>query len=152
MIKNLFGGKKSAKSNGDFFLELDETQTAKAKTEAVVETVVEKQPKAAVEAVSETQPEAAVGTVEEKKSEPAEAKTTKKSKKTSVKDKATSKAPKAPAPAPATTPAFISNNNKVEAKEVAFASKYGIDSNMSRRRPGPSLNAFKDMASKIQTR
>ncbi|MFM6900587.1 MAG: hypothetical protein ACKPKF_26120 [Microcystis panniformis] len=125
MLKNLFGGKKS-----DFYLELKETdgeQQATATTAAAAPVV--EAPAAAVEP-------AAVPVAE------------KKTKKTSVKkEKQVKETPAAPVSAPAPVAA---TNGKVEPQEVEFATKYLITPSMSRRRPGPSLNGFKDMARKAK--
>jgi hypothetical protein len=69
----------------------------------------------------------------------------KKAKKTSVKKE--KKAKEAPVSAPAPVAAAPA---KVEPTEVEFATKYLITPSMSRRRPGPSLNGFKDMARKAK--
>jgi hypothetical protein len=72
----------------------------------------------------------------------------KKAKKTSVKkEKQVKETPAAPVSAPAPVAA---TNGKVEPQEVEFATKYLITPSMSRRRPGPSLNGFKDMARKAK--
>lgn len=72
----------------------------------------------------------------------------KKAKKTSVKkEKQAKETPAAPVSAPAPVAA---TNGKVEPQEVEFATKYLITPSMSRRRPGPSLNGFKDMARKAK--
>jgi hypothetical protein len=129
MLKNLFGGKKDK-----YFRQIDEDrQNESTKAEA---------PAPAKEAP-------------EKKVKPAS------SKKTSVKDngKAAPAKTVAAAPAPAPKPAVSdpeaiiraavsknTSNGKVDAKKVDFASTNAIAPTMSRRRPGPSLNMFKDMA------
>jgi hypothetical protein len=69
----------------------------------------------------------------------------KKAKKTSVKKERKAEPKAAPAPV-----ATAGNNGKVEPKEVEFATKYSIDPPASRRRPGPSLNPFKEMARKAK--
>ena len=72
----------------------------------------------------------------------------KKTKKTSVKkEKQVKETPAAPVSAPAP---LAATNGKVEPQEVEFATKYLITPSMSRRRPGPSLNGFKDMARKAK--
>ncbi|MEG3435820.1 hypothetical protein V0288_01695 [Pannus brasiliensis CCIBt3594] len=121
MLNKIFGKKETK-----FFLELKDTDGGKPATKTET-------PAPAVEAPAAEAPAAEA---------PAPAPTAKKgvSKKTSVK-KAEPKA--APAPAPAPT---ASTNGKVEPKEVEFATKYLITPPASRRRPGPSLNQFKDMA------
>jgi len=53
--------------------------------------------------------------------------------------------------APVSAPAPVApTNGKVEPQEVEFATKYLITPSLSRRRPGPSLNGFKDMARKAK--
>ncbi|MBD2291407.1 hypothetical protein H6F92_22565 [Microcystis wesenbergii FACHB-1317] len=72
----------------------------------------------------------------------------KKAKKTSVKkEKQVKETPAAPVSAPAP---LAATNGKVEPQEVEFATKYLITPSLSRRRPGPSLNGFKDMARKAK--
>ena len=125
MLKNLFGGKKS-----DFYLELKENdgeQKATATTAAAA--LVVEAPTSAVES--------AAAPVAEKKTQ-----------KTSIKkEKQVKETPAAPVSAPA--PLAVTNG-KVEPQEVEFATKYLITPTMSRRRPGPSLNGFKDMARKAK--
>lgn len=123
MFKKLFGGKKE-----EFFLELDESKQAKP-----AET---KKPAA--------EPVAKAAVVEEKATE--DKSKAKNSKKTSVKKVAKKEAAKS-ATAPA-TPATMNGKvaKKVEPTEVEFATKYLIMPTGSRRRPGPSLNTFKNMA------
>jgi hypothetical protein len=139
MIQKLFGGKKSSsdksansksKKNGDFFLELEEIETGKT-----------------AEPVNAKQPEVSPSVIKE---QPTETKASKKSKAASVKEASTASKILV---APVTTPIQASSNNsKVEPTEVAFASgEHGVPSTVSRRRPGPSLNLFKDMASQIKT-
>jgi hypothetical protein len=132
MFKKLFSGKKDA-----YFLELDESksqQPAKDKTEAPAKPV------------------------EEKKAAPVEAK---KTKKTSVKDNgqnakaAPAPVPKASAPAASDPEAIIKaavskSNGKVDPQTVQFAEKYLMMPTMSRRKPGPSLDMFKNMARQVK--
>jgi hypothetical protein len=130
MLKNLFGGKKS-----NFYLELKETdgeQQAAVTTEAPAPVV--EAPAAVVESAPAPAVESAPAPVAEKKA-----------KKTSVKKE--KKAKEAPVSAPAPVAAAPA---KVEPTEVEFATKYLITPSMSRRRPGPSLNGFKDMARKAK--
>lgn len=107
----------------DFYLELKETdgeQQATATTAAAAPVV-----------------ESAAAPVAEKKA-----------KKTSIKkEKQVKETPAAPVSAPAP---LAATNGKVEPQEVEFATKYLITPSMSRRRPGPSLNGFKDMARKVK--
>ena len=125
MLKNLFGGKKS-----DFYLELKETdgeQKATATTAAAAPVVEAPAPAG----------ESAAAPVAEKKAQ-----------KTSIKkEKQVKETPAAPVSAPAP---LAATNGKVEPQEVEFATKYLITPSMSRRRPGPSLNGFKDMARKAK--
>jgi hypothetical protein len=125
MLKNLFGGKKS-----NFYLELKENdgeQKAAVTSEA---------PAPVVEAPAPTVEPAPVAE--------------KKAKKTSVKKEKKAKGKEAAA-APVSAPAPVAaTNSKVEPKEVEFATKYLISPSLSRRRPGPSLNPFKDMARKAK--
>jgi hypothetical protein len=120
MLNKLLGKKPT------FYLELKETEgdkSAPAKTEAPAPVAEAPAPVAEAPAAPE-----------------------KKSKKTSVKKEKTAK--KAETPAAPVAPA--ATNGKVEPKEVEFATKYLIVPPASRRRPGPSLNPFKDMARKAK--
>lgn len=107
----------------DFYLELKETdgeQEATATTAAAAPVV-----------------ESAAAPVAEKKAQ-----------KTSIKkEKQVKETPAAPVSAPVPVAA---TNGKVEPQEVEFATKYLITPSLSRRRPGPSLNGFKDMARKAK--
>jgi hypothetical protein len=127
MFKNLFGGKKEK-----YYRQIDENQQDEP---AKVET-----PAPAKEA-------------SQAKAKPAS------SKKTSVANNGKAAPAKTVAAAPASKPAVSdpeaiiraavsknTSNGKVEAKKVDFASTNEISPTMSRRRPGPSLNMFKDMA------
>ncbi|MGK7885813.1 MAG: hypothetical protein AB4057_14450 [Crocosphaera sp.] len=142
MLKNLLGGGKKK----EFFLELDEsssvpTSEAKVETPAPEAKVETPAPEAKVEAPA---PEATTEVVEE-------AAPTKKSKKTSIKKKAKKAEPKTEIVP--TSPAL--NNaeatKKEEPKEVGFATKFYMTST-PRRRPGPSLNNFKEIASQMGMR
>jgi hypothetical protein len=129
MLKNLFGGKKS-----NFYLELKETdgeKPAAVTTEAPAPAPVVEAPAPAAEP--------AAAPVAEKKA-----------KKTSVKKEKKAKGKEAPASAPAPVAAAPAQPAKVEPKEVEFATKFLISPSLSRRRPGPSLNGFKDMARKAK--
>ncbi len=167
MIKKLFGGKSK-----EFFLELNETEN-NSPTATKAE---EKQPEpAAVAQAAENQPEpTAVAQAAEKQQEVVEVinvKPTKKSKKTSIKDKKKkSEGTTEPTPAPASVssngasswepPFWVkamynnngSSNGKVEAGEKTFATDNLLPTPSTyRRRPGPSLNKFKDMARQAKT-
>jgi hypothetical protein len=116
MFGKLFGKKDQ------FFLELkdDDKKTQEAPVEAV--TIVRKTQEAPVEAVAIVETPVKV--------EP-------KPKKTSIK-KNKAPAPEVALPTPVTP--------KPEPTEVSFASDYLIVPTLSRRKPGPSLNAYKQMA------
>lgn len=141
MFKKLFGGQKSA-----YFLELDESknpQPEKVKEEAKAKPVEEKKAEPAKVTASE-----------KPKAEPAKA-----TKKNSVKEDAkVAPAPKETKP-PISDPEEIikaavfknSSNGKVNPAAVSFASNDSITSTMSRRRPGPSLNMFKNMARQVKS-
>merc|ERR1712054_510782 len=129
MLKNLLGGGKKK----EFFLELDESADAPT-SEAKVETP-------APEAKVETPAPEPTEVVEQ--SAPA-----KKSKKTSIKKKAKKETPKTeivPTSSPLNSETTL---QKEEPKEVEFATKFYMTST-PRRRPGPSLNNFQDMASQV---
>ena len=118
MFGKLFGKKDQ------FFLELkdDDKKTQEAPVEAV--TIVRKPQEAPVKAVAIVETPVKV--------EP-------KPKKTSIKkNKASTPAPEVAIPTPVTP--------KPEPTEVSFASDYLIVPTLSRRKPGPSLNAYKQMA------
>ena len=161
MIKKLFGGKSN-----EFFLEIDETgnnQTTAIKEEA-------KQPEPVAETKEEAkQPEPVAETKEEEKQpEPVQAKSAKKSKKTSVKNNKKS-TPTAPAPSP--TPSgsassweqpfwvktmYKNNSSNGNGKTAGGEQTFATDNLMPtpstyRRRPGPSLNKFKEMARQAKT-
>lgn len=130
MLRKLFGGGKKK----EFFLELDEAQGDKP-TEAKAETPAQPEPQ------QESKTEATA--VEDAPKKPEKAT---KSKKKSVKKTAKKEAPK-PQPTTATTNGQVAK--KEEPKEVEFATKFFMVP-MSRRRPGPSLNNFKDMARQVK--
>ena len=151
MLKNLLGGGKKK----EFFLELDESAdvpTSEAKVETPApEAKLETPP---TEAKVETSaPEAKLETpapepTKEVLEEPTPAK---KSKKTSIKKKAKKETPKTeivPTSSPLNSETTL---QKEEPKEVEFATKFYMTST-PRRRPGPSLNNFKDMASQVGIR
>ncbi|ACK67811.1 conserved hypothetical protein [Rippkaea orientalis PCC 8801] len=136
MLKNLFGGKKQ-----EFFVELDESQAAKVAAPAEAQET-QPQPEVVAEAdpgkvVAETQPE--------------EVANPKKGKKTSIK-KAAKKQGLEPQPV-AVAPAATNGNvaKKQDPQEVEFATKYLMVPTGGRRRPGPSLNSFKNMARQVKT-
>ena len=133
MLKNLLGGGKKK----EFFLELDESSSV-ATPEAKVET-------SAPEAKLETPaPEPTKEVLEE----PTPAK---KSKKTSIKNKAKKVEPKTEIVPTAPTLTNTETTKKEETENAGFATKFYMTST-PRRRPGPSLNNFKDMASQMGVR
>lgn len=140
---------KMKKSKG-YFLELDETGNLKPTTEAKTE--AKKPEPAKVEAAQpETkQPEpakAAVATVERPKAQPAQAK-----KPEASKVEVPSKNGKVEIEAQANPPA-ATNNGKVDSQtEQTFAPKYlAPEASRGRRRPGPSMDMFRDMARQVKT-
>ncbi len=139
MLKKLFGGGKKK----EFFLELDETDNAPA-SEPKVETPAPEAVETPKPQAEASQPEAAETT-----EKPASAK--KKSKKTSVKKAAKKEQPKTEIVP--TSPALSNSQvaKKEEPTEVEFATKFYMMPT-PRRRPGPSLNNFKNMASQVKMR
>ena len=158
MLGKIFNrGKKN-----DFYLEINETEETSStveETEAKVETATE------VEKVTESapSPEATVEAVEAKTaSKPTKVKASKKTQKgkssTSTKKETGSK-PAAPVAASASSweqPFWVkamynnalsdSSQSKETETQPTFAPNYLLSQSSSRRRPGPSLNKFKDMA------
>lgn len=151
-IKNLIGGN----SNG-FYLEADETDNS-ASNGATAEKAT----------TTETTPEPVAETAATAAPETVPAQSTKKSNKTSIKDK------KKQATATTTTPTTASSNGKSSYEEPFWVkAMYSNNGNGSgktgggektfatdnllptpsnyRRRPGPSLNNFKDMARQVKT-
>ena len=139
----LFGGKKAQgdtstapkmKKAKGYYMELDETGNVKAADQ-------EKKPEPV---------KTAVATVEPPKAEPAKAKKPEPAKAETVPDNGKVKIeaqPNPPAPAPA------ASNGKVDPQsEATFAPNYLISTtSKSRRRPGPSLDLFRDMARQVKT-
>lgn len=133
-LSGLFGGKKS---EGGFYMQLDESQ----------------------ESGVTNKPQTASAPKPEKKSEPTSAQS-----KPAQKPEVTSTPPKQEKkPEPATTPtqppkpvATVSSQQKKQEEESAstFATNY-LKSvsipNQPRRRPGPSLDTFRDMARQVKT-
>ncbi|MEM8777358.1 MAG: hypothetical protein AAGF26_00510 [Cyanobacteria bacterium P01_G01_bin.49] len=136
MLKKLLGGDKKK----EFFLEIDEAKdtldSAAAKVEDIAKSVAETTQQK-VEDITKSVAEATI--VEEA---PAKETKAKKSKKKSVKKAAKKEATK-PQAAPAATNGQVAK--KEEPTEVEFATKFFMVPT-SRRRPGPSLNTFKNMA------
>ena len=150
MLKNLFsGGKKK-----EFFLELDES-TGAPPSEAKVETPA---PETKVETPA---PEAKVETPapETKVETPAPEATVvveqpalaEKSKKTSIKKKAKKETPKTTIVPTSPALSNAETTKKEETEDAGFATKFYMMST-PRRRPGPSLNNFKEMASQVKVR
>ncbi|NEO28940.1 MAG: hypothetical protein F6K36_00460 [Symploca sp. SIO3C6] len=163
-IKNLLGGKKSqddasatpkAKTGQGFFLELDETGNAASQAPAP-------KPEPAKAAVATTEPPKAekeqdfflgidqTGNVASQapapKSEPAPKKGKKKK---SVKAEVASTQEKKVVPQVAPAAA---KNGKVEPQAgLTFAPNYLLPTPRSRRRPGPSMNMFREMARQAKT-
>ncbi len=139
----LFGGKKSQddgstapkmKKAKGYYMELDDSGNVKT-------------------ADSEKKPEpvkSAVATVEQPKAEPAEAKKPEPAKAEAVPNNGKVKIeaqPNPPAPAPA------ASNGKVDPQsETTFAPNYLVlTASKGRRRPGPSMDLFRDMARQVKT-
>ncbi|MDJ0731525.1 MAG: hypothetical protein QNJ33_16200 [Crocosphaera sp.] len=139
MLKKLFGGGNQK----EFFLELDET-TGVSASEPKVETPAPKEVETPEPTTEVSQPEATTEVVPP----PAPAK---KSKKQSVKKVAKTETPLTEIVP--TTPALTNGQaaKKEEPTEVEFATKFYMIST-PRRRPGPSLNTFKNMASQVKVR
>lgn len=130
MAISFFGGKKQK-----FYAELDESQST--------DTVITQAPAPVVapsteESVSVSAPETPAKVPADKK---------KKSKKTNAKSEAKKVAP---TPSPVSVP--VVSKPKVEPTEVAFASQNVLFPTLVRRRPGPSLDAFKAIAKEIGSR
>ncbi|MBZ8179802.1 hypothetical protein [Oscillatoria salina] len=125
-ITGIFGGKKEG-----FFLELDESQNGQSTNPKKAE-----KPK--------SQPAKTEAAQSEKKSEPAKQE---QKKPEPVKAQTAKPEPKKPQPAAAKA----NKNGKVESpEETTFAPQYLAPTpSRSRRRPGPSLNMFKDMARQV---
>ena len=154
MIKKLFGGKSN-----EFFLEIDESDNNQA-TETKVE---------------EKQPEPVAVATEEKQPEVVETKSATKSKKTSIKDRKKTATKTATTPPPQPTPVSAGSgasgdqpfwvktmyntnssngsNGQVGGGEPTFATDNLLPTPSAfRRRPGPSLNKFKEMARQAKIR
>lgn len=157
-IKNLFGGKKApdqtstatkAKKGKDFFLEIEETENVASEATAP-------KPEPAKEAVATTEPPKAeelpkaepASKEELPKAEPAPKKAKKKK---SVKAAAASTDQKKVSSPAASTAA---KNGKVEPQaQLTFAPNYLLPTPSNRRRrPGPSMNMFLDMARQAKTK
>ncbi|NEN96302.1 MAG: hypothetical protein F6K50_12375 [Moorea sp. SIO3I7] len=157
---------KRNKSKG-FYLELDESETSTpeqpaveqkpepAKAEATVETPT---PVATAEATVETptvEPTAVAADTKSarqaKKEQLAKAKAEAKAKKQAEAEAKNKAAAPEPTPVAAINSAAALVNNKAKGQpETTFATKY-VPMIMPRRRPGPSMNKFLDMAAQMQT-
>jgi phage-related tail fiber protein len=161
MLKKLFGGK----SNNNYYLQLEETEATQTTQAANGNGKVESPEKVVEVKSTETQPTAKVE--EKQATEPAKA--TSSQKKKSAKTKSSKKqsvetAPVTTAVSSSTssddTPFWVkamykssSNNQEASQESNTFATKYLLsNSTQSRRRPGPSLNKFREMARKANTR
>lgn len=123
------GAAPKTKKSGGYFLELDETGNVKSDAPAPAAAPVAEAPA----------PAATVAKAEAPKAQ----------KKTSVK-----KAAKAEPAKPAATPAVAASNGRVEPQPgLTFAPNnlLPLTTNNSRRRPGPSMNSFLEMASQMKT-
>ena len=134
-IKNLLGGGNKK----EFFLELDDAKGVPA-AEPKMETSAPEKP------AEVAQPEVVASEVAEVSAQPVE---TQKSKKKSVKKAAKKEATKTEI----VRTSSVMRNSQVEKKEepteVEFATKFFMPST-PRRRPGPSLNTFKNMATQVK--
>ncbi len=153
MLNILFGNKKK---KGDYFLELEgksesQTETQENKLEssaATQEAAAESTPKTqtpeevASEVATGQKPDASKGTVNQKKA-------------TSKTITTKTKVPTYEPPAWVKAIKNYSNNGQSEARQLqeksTFATKYLMaNPPKSRRRPGPSLNRFKEMATQMK--
>lgn len=143
----LFGGKKSqsdesapkAKKSKGYFLELDDTGNVKSDAPAQKSQPLKA---AAPESATQAQPaQSAVATLERPKAESGT--------KEVPSGNQTVKVEVQPNP-----PAAAASNGRVATQdESTFAPKYLIPTaSNSRRRPGPSMEMFKDMARQVKTR
>ncbi len=146
-LGGLFGGKKSqadasapqAKKSKGYFLELDETGSAKSATEAKKPEPAKAEAKAPAAQAEPAKASVATATLEKPKAEPAKA--SENGKVNQIKVEAQ---PNPPAAA---------NNGRVEPQAgTTFAPTYLIPTpTNSRRRPGPSMDTFRDMARQVKT-
>lgn len=164
MFNKLFGGKKS---NGKYFLELNETEDKQSTStsEAPTEAVEEKKPEPVkAEAIEEPKAEPVEAeAVEEPKAEPVKAEAVEKKKPEPVKAKSAKKGKKSvkTAPAPVAAPVveqepawvkalYKNTNSKAEKEDPTFAPNHLMPLATPRRLPGPSMNPFMDMAQKVR--
>ncbi|AOY78872.1 hypothetical protein BJP36_02125 [Moorena producens JHB] len=145
----LFKGKKSK----GFYMELDESETSTPEQAAV-----EQKPEPAkAEATAETAPVQATTEASKpksarqaKKEELAKAKAEAKAKKKAEAEAKKKAAAPEPTPVAAINSAAAVVNNKAKGQpETTFATQY-VPMIMPRRRPGPSMNKFLDMAAQMQ--
>lgn len=140
----VFGGKKSkddtstapkTKKAKGYFMELDDTGNVKSATQ-------EKKPEPAKAAVATAAPPK-VESAEAKKPEPAKAAAESNNGKVKIEAQ-----PNPPAPAPA-----AASNGKVDPQSsMTFAPNYLLSTgSRGRRRPGPSMDMFRDMARQVKT-
>ncbi len=140
---NLFKGKKK-----EFFLELDDSKTTPVK-EAPKPAEAPKPEPVKVEAPKPAETQAA------EPAPKAEAQPEVKTKKKSPRAKKQQAAPE-PQPTPQSAPqpvaAVASSSNGMAQPEGSpnFATQYFMPMNTPRRRPGPSLNKYKDMANQMR--
>lgn len=149
-IKGLFSGKKSqddgatanTKKSKGYFLELDDTGSVKSETDSKKPESGKAKAKAKAKApeTQEAQPPApTVAKDESTKAQPV---------KEVPSGKQTVKVEAQPNP-----PVTAASNGKVESQESTFAPKYLMPTaNNSRRRPGPSMDMFRDMARQVNPR
>ena len=154
-LGGLFGGKKSqdaasapkTKKSQGYFLELDDSGSVKSATEAKKPEPVKA--KASAPAEQAEPAKAAVATLERPQAEPkAEAKPAVAAKDVSPENG------KVKIEAQPNPPATAVSNGKVESKdEATFAPNYLLpQASSSRRRPGPSMDMFRDMARQVKPR
>lgn len=129
MIGKLFG----KKSDDGFYLQIDETEAAAESTPAAVPVEVKPEPVAVATETVATEPKAKASKNKKKKTTTASAIVT---------------TPVAP---PAEVPIWVAAINNSASKstqkeEVSFATSNLLPLPTSRRRPGPSMNGFLDMA------
>lgn len=140
----VFGGKKSkddtstapkTKKAKGYFMELDDTGNVKSATQ-------EKKPEPAKAAVATAAPPK-TESAEAKKPEPAKAAAESNNGKVKIEAQ-----PNPPAPAPA-----AASNGKVDPQSsMTFAPNYLLSTgSRGRRRPGPSMDMFRDMARQVKT-
>lgn len=154
-LGGLFGGNKSqdeasapkTKKSQGYFLELDDTGSVKSTEEVKKPEPVKAEAPAPA---AQNQPEkAAVATLERPKAEPKE-----ETKPVVAAKDVSAENGKVKIEAQPNPPATAASNGKVEAQnDMTFAPKYLMPSaSSSRRRPGPSMDMFRDMARQVKPR